>query len=119
MSPASIVSERTPAMGTVLVSKGPLVNMRSTNKQDAHTSSYRFCFDHANPGRRRHNALECEAARLEELVVFHFGALHAAGQHHHGQIEELAQRRLVAGWDYPLGQEQLAVLAHRLPAILQ
>src|SRR5262249_45276813 len=75
-------------------------------------SSHRAAFDsHCAPFddvRRRagcKHAIESESRHLDERAVFRFGPLDAAGQAEHLEVEQLAERELVARRDDALDDE--------------
>src|SRR5713226_7783416 len=50
-------------------------------------------FDHTDFRSCRNHSLKAEAGSRQQLAVFRLRPLHAAGDHQHGQVEQLAAER--------------------------
>src|SRR5262249_1197243 len=74
-------------------------------------------FDHADEGWRRGDRRQFEAGAGQQRPVVALGALAAAQVHEHEQVEELAERRIVARREDQLDHEQAAVFGHRPVAV--
>lgn len=77
------------------------------------------CFQDAHFGGCGHDTFQREAGRCEQVSIFIGGALFAAGDEQHHEVEKLAAEGLIAFRNDTFDHQKLAGRGHRLMAVAE